>query len=514
MKQKRLKNYLKIGILLFGISVLLYACQKDSLNDSQETEGEKEIKRISLNELNAKIGNSDSYNKLRTLFDINQSNNNQNFHQRLSTDDNPYLLTDEIIMIEKDSISFYTFRIQSNICSSTFYNFVLAIDALNTIHSARILEYIPSNNWLQNTTQPFIGQVKAYDNDLFNLTNISQLFAARFTQPCVTGVTTRWECNEGNNHSPQQVAANPDDYTCHSWEYIVKLKWGQCVGGITQEPNYIGQTPESGNGGGGGANTSGGTNDNDSVLDETSTTVLTPPNRDDEDDDCDTSKEDLKKVFPNMSDTDASTLAHVINEKGKDFGIDTKEKLQHFLAQAGHEVGEFANGIGIQESLYYTTASRLKKIFKPYFKQNAADTLGTKRDADSTYLQNSSKVANYVYCCRMGNGNEASGDGYKYRGRGIFQLTGKTNYTNFKTWYNNKYDPDKDFLASPDQVKSNDTIAILSALWYYKTNVLDKITVDSTTTSLAVTKKVNGGTNGKKHRKEIFEKAKDSIDCQ
>lgn len=189
MKQKRLKNYLKIGILLFGISVLLNACQKDSLNDSQETLGKKEIKRISLNELNARIGNSDSYNKLRMLFDINQSNNNQNFHQRLSTDDNPYLLTDEIVMIEKDSISFYTFRIQSNISNSTFYNFVLAIDALNTIHSARILEYIPSNNWLQDTTQPFSGQVKAYDNDLFNLTNISQLFAARFTQPCVTGVT-------------------------------------------------------------------------------------------------------------------------------------------------------------------------------------------------------------------------------------------------------------------------------------------------------------------------------------
>lgn len=92
-------------------------------------------------------------------------------------------------------------------------------------------------------------------------------------------VTTRWKCDKGNNHSPQQVAANPDDYSCSSWEYIIKLKWGQCVGGITQEPNYIGQTPGSGNGGGGGANTSGGTNDNNSVLDETNTTVLTPPNR-------------------------------------------------------------------------------------------------------------------------------------------------------------------------------------------------------------------------------------------
>ena len=116
----------------------------------------------------------------------------------------------------------------------------------------------------------------------------------------------------------------------------------------------------------------------------------------------------------------------------------------------------------------------------------------------------------------MTNGNEASEEGYKYRGRGIFQLTGKANYTAFKTWYNNKYDPDKDFTTSPSLLTSNDTISIISALWFYKTSVLDKITptVDSTTTVKKVTEKVNGGENGLSHRKKIFNKAKDSITCK
>jgi putative chitinase len=129
------------------------------------------------------------------------------------------------------------------------------------------------------------------------------------------------------------------------------------------------------------------------------------------------------------------------------------------------------------------------------------------------YVSKDTALANYVYADRMGNGNVESGDGFKYRGRGIFQLTGKTNYTNFKTWYNNKYDPDKDFVDKPELLKDNDTMAILSAMWYYKTEVLDRITVDSTATVKKVTEKINGGKNGLPDREARFTKAKDSIKC-
>ncbi|TYC07787.1 glycoside hydrolase family 19 protein [Bizionia gelidisalsuginis] len=333
---------------------------------------------------------------------------------------------------------------------------------------------------------------------LFNKVNSDQETCTVFSYDWEQGST----CSAGGNHS---YTAGDDcsgwgnpDFTATSGGWILSASEISCGGGggSTSSPS----SPSEGSGGGG------------TYVPPTTTPVLCPrcPEIEiDQEEDCDTSKEDLKKIFPNMSDTDASTLAFVINDKAKDFDVDTQEKLWHFLAQAGHEVGGFNNGIGVQESTNYTTTSRLLKIFPKYYSET--DTI-VKRKPD-TYINNPSGHANYTYCCRMGNGNEASGDGYKYRGRGIFQLTGKTNYANFKTWYNNKYDPDKDFISNPELLKDNDTIAILSALWFYKTSVLDKITIDSTTAVKKVTKKVNGGINGLTDREAKFTKAKDSITC-
>ena len=90
----------------------------------------------------------------------------------------------------------------------------------------------------------------------------------------------------------------------------------------------------------------------------------------------------------------------------------------------------------------------------------------------------------------MGNGDVNSGDGYKYRGRGIFQLTGKNNYTAFNDYWEETYpNDDLDFVSDPDLIGSNDRYAILSAMWYYKTEVLDKIDITSTTTVADVTQK-------------------------
>jgi putative chitinase len=230
------------------------------------------------------------------------------------------------------------------------------------------------------------------------------------------------------------------------------------------------------------------------------------------DDDCDTSKEDLKKIFPSASDSDMELLASVINDKGKDFGIDNAIKLQHFLAQAGHETGGFTT-LNVTESTYWTTASKLAKTYSKFTMDSAQASTNANLYYAPSYLQNSSGVANIAMCCQYGNGNVESGDGYKYRGRGIFQLTWKDNYSAFKTWYNNKYDPDKDFVTNPGLVSSNDTIAILSGLWYYKTRVLDKITIDSTTTVSKVTIPINSAEKGIKDRKAKFKKAKDSIKC-
>ncbi len=236
--------------------------------------------------------------------------------------------------------------------------------------------------------------------------------------------------------------------------------------------------------------------------------------------DCNTTQEDLKKVFPTASDNKLKEIADAINKYGKDFGIDTKEKLQHFLAQAGHESDNFktfAEYTNYQVSLLHLT---FKKHFNPYSnptkdknKQNPKDYEITK---GSKYAK-AEKLYNFVYNDKNRGkkyklGNTETGDGYKFRGRGIFQLTGRANYKEFNTFYQKKYDKTKNLIDKPELVASDKTIAVISALWFYKNKVT--ITIDSKTTVESVTELVNGEDNGINDRKSKFKKAKTNIDCK
>lgn len=207
-------------------------------------------------------------------------------------------------------------------------------------------------------------------------------------------------------------------------------------------------------------------------------------------------------------------MAIAINKYGKDFGIDTKEKLQHFLAQAGHESAKFTV---FTENLNYRW-EKLDLVWGKYFNSlsnpnldpNKANPNDYKRSSTSAYV-NVEKFANYVYGNRMGN--NAYGDGYKYRGRGIFQLTGKNNYTAFNNFYRNNYDSSVDIINNPDLLTSNIEMMVISALWFYKNNVLNRIKVNENTSVKSVSVKVNGGTNGLNDRIQIFNIAINIIKC-
>ena len=171
------------------------------------------------------------------------------------------------------------------------------------------------------------------------------------------------------------------------------------------------------------------------------------------------------------------------------FQINTPLRLAHFLAQCGHESGGFKL---TNENLNYS-ADGLKKIFPKYFAQAGL--------AES-YARQPEKIASRVYGGRMGNGDEASKEGFKFRGRGYIQLTGKSNYTEFDKFV------DDDILGNPDLVATK--YPLLSAAWFFHKNGLntisDKGADDATVTS--VTKRVNGGTIGLpdriKHFKEYY----------
>jgi putative chitinase len=177
-----------------------------------------------------------------------------------------------------------------------------------------------------------------------------------------------------------------------------------------------------------------------------------------------------------------------IPDTAKKFNITNNLRLAHFLAQCGHESGGFK---AVSENLNYS-ADGLKKIFGKYFPGNL----------NESYARQPEKIAARVYASRMGNGDETSKEGYKFRGRGYIQLTGKANYTNFTKFIG------EDCISNPDLVATKYPLA--SAAFFFDSNKLwsicDKGADDATVT--AVTKRVNGGTIGLtdriKHFKEYY----------
>ncbi len=510
-------------------------------------------------------------NKLILKKQFSKGKTNSNKKIKLS------IVQNEVIRIESNNTITWTFELERNLFKDTDYENLL-IKKYNNTYTYHLIAYFNTKNKAEQEngrSYSFEIPEEKLDLDELSLASRGDVFDWASPDDGGGGIDTSdpcegvWipeykQCDAGGNADGHRPALQFDGSYCSGSDFIgYIIDFSHCETGTYDPPSgpSNGSTdpadpgPTTG-GGGSSSNDSGSTSNGGSNDGETLVTSPIPPDKDGkcgegyiknpvtgecesickggkiydpitkncncpdgkkEDsngncvDYCDTTKRDLKSVFTNMSDSKASTLAYVINNKGADFGIDTKEKLNHFLAQAGHEVNEFSSGLSRTESFYYTTQSRLKKVFKKYFWQNNTDTINKRNPAE--YIQNSSKLANYVYCCRMGNGNEASGDGYKYRGRGIFQLTGKNNYEAFNNWYNSKYSP-KDFINNPSLITSNDTISILSAMWFYKTQVMDQMTINSSTTVKSITRKVNGGKNGLTHRTKIYNKAKESITCK
>lgn len=173
-----------------------------------------------------------------------------------------------------------------------------------------------------------------------------------------------------------------------------------------------------------------------------------------------------------------------IPETAEKFNITTPLRLAHFLAQCSHESGGFKV---FQENLNYS-ADGLKKIFPKYFPGNLAES----------YARNPEKIASKVYGGRMGNGDETTKEGWKFRGRGALQTTGKENYKRLGEFLG------VNLIENPDLVATKYPLA--SAAFFFNSNKLwsicDRGADDATVT--AVTRRVNGGTIGIEHRLKEF----------
>ena len=178
------------------------------------------------------------------------------------------------------------------------------------------------------------------------------------------------------------------------------------------------------------------------------------------------------------------TIIAQIPDTAAKFGITNVLRLAHLLSQAAHESGHWKS---FMENLNYS-ADGLKKIFPKYFPGNL----------NESYAKNPEKIANKVYSSRMGNGDESSGDGWKFRGRGALQTTGKSNYSDFDKIV------EDNIIENPDLLSTK--YALASAAFFFQKNglwtICDKGADDATVTS--VTKRVNGGTIGLPERLKLF----------
>lgn len=193
--------------------------------------------------------------------------------------------------------------------------------------------------------------------------------------------------------------------------------------------------------------------------------------------------EQIKKLCPANKQPEA--LLVVLNKVLPEYEINTKKRVAAFLAQCGHESAQFTT---LKENLNYSTAG----LCKVWPKRFTSDSMA------APYNRNPEKIANKVYADRMGNGNEASGDGFKFRGRGCIQTTGNVNYSRLAKSLGKTLDDTVNFCETLEG-------AIVSGAFFWQSNKLN--TYADSGDFITLTKKINGGTVGLADRQKHFDEA-------
>lgn len=212
----------------------------------------------------------------------------------------------------------------------------------------------------------------------------------------------------------------------------------------------------------------------------------------------------LIRVMPSAASV-ADRYIEPLNRIMPEYGIDNRRRIAHFLAQLAQESGELKYTV---ENLNYS-AEALQRTFRKYFPTLAVANI---------YARKPEKIANRVYANRLGNGNEASNDGWRFRGHGLIQLTGRDNYQQYLDhlhqiasdpntgngyFANLTIDDLPDLLSKPEH-------AVRSACWFWQTHGLNTLADGQADEAVceAITRRINGGTNGLTQRKMYFYRAK------
>jgi putative chitinase len=194
-------------------------------------------------------------------------------------------------------------------------------------------------------------------------------------------------------------------------------------------------------------------------------------------------KEQLGEMIPGNPYLDQ--WFHALSEILPEYEINTPQRVAAFLAQCAHESGGFR---ALKENLNYKAAS-LRRVFPKYFPDDAIA---------NAYANKGEMIANRVYASRMGNGDEQSGDGFRYCGRGLIQLTGKQNYTLFAGSLDMAVEDVPEYLGTFEG-------AVQSACYFWESTNLNQYA--DTGDILTMTKRINGGTIGLEDRQKHYNHA-------
>lgn len=210
----------------------------------------------------------------------------------------------------------------------------------------------------------------------------------------------------------------------------------------------------------------------------------------------------LAGIYPNSTKQNRERFIAPLEEAMRMYGITTTNRIRAFLAQIGVESGELKS---VEENLNYS-ADGLRKTFPKYFPTTALA---------NAYARQPQKIANRVYANRLGNGSESSGDGWKYRGRGLIQITGKSNYLNLDNGVMSQIPIGTDFTDEPDLLKEPVYACQSAAAWWHKAGLnalADKLGgSDDADVFKRITKIINGGYNGLAQRQKYYTLAKKYI---
>ena len=184
-------------------------------------------------------------------------------------------------------------------------------------------------------------------------------------------------------------------------------------------------------------------------------------------------KEQLRRAIPDAKESSIEKYYEPLIAAMEHYSINTKNRIAAFLANLAHESAAFNT---IEENLNYT-GSRLLQVWPRHFRGRNVNL----------YHRNPQKIANLVYSNRMGNGDKSSGDGWRYRGRGLIQLTGKSNYQLFSDAI------DADIVSNPDWIFTPEG-ATISAGWFWNSRKLNSLA--DVEDLKEITRKINGGYHG------------------